>query len=136
MVHIRSSWGGVSAMSAYDDAPDKAGTIVPFAPFAPTPKGNRIPVPRPMTPGGRSWPCCRRPRTWRTKTANAPWTLLTNFRFNFGASEERVREAEAEAAHFRDRAARAEAWLVRIHNEVEQMFFPKRERDPHNTSRQ
>jgi len=25
---------------------------------------------------------------------------------------------------------------VRIHNEVEQMFFPKRERDPHNTSRQ
>jgi len=62
--------------------------------------------------------------------------LLINFRFNFGHPKNGVREAEAEAAHFRDRAARAEAWLVRIHNEVEQMFFPKRERDPHNTSRQ
>jgi hypothetical protein len=47
-----------------------------------------------------------------------------------------LREAEAEAAHFRDRAARAEAWLVRIHNEVEQMFFPKKERDPRGVSRQ
>jgi hypothetical protein len=47
-----------------------------------------------------------------------------------------LREAEAEAAHFRDRAARAEAWLVRIHNEVEQMFFPKKERDRHGVSRQ
>src|SRR5262245_5247405 len=43
------------------------------------------------------------------------------------AAEERVREAEAEAAHFRDRAARAEAWLLRIHTEVEQTFFQKKE---------
>src|SRR5215467_11424741 len=62
--------------------------------------------------------------------------LAHKLSFQLRASEERLREAEAEAAHFRDRAARAEAWLVRIHNEVEQMFFPKRERDPNSMSRQ
>jgi hypothetical protein len=62
--------------------------------------------------------------------------LAHKLSFQLRASEERAREAEAEAAHFRDRAARAEAWLVRIHNEVEQMFFPKKERDPHGVSRQ
>jgi hypothetical protein len=42
------------------------------------------------------------------------------------ATEERAREFEAEAIHFRDRAVRAEDWLARIHNEVEQTFFPQR----------
>ena len=45
------------------------------------------------------------------------------------AAEERARELEAEASHFRDRAARAEDWLLRIHNEVEQTFFQDKERD-------
>jgi hypothetical protein len=44
------------------------------------------------------------------------------------ATEERARTAEAEAAHFRDRANRAEAWLLRIHNEAEQVFFQKKDR--------
>jgi hypothetical protein len=44
------------------------------------------------------------------------------------AAEERASELEAEAAHFRDRAARAEEWLQRIHNEVEQAFFQKKDR--------
>ena len=38
-------------------------------------------------------------------------------------AEERVREFEAEANHFRDRAARAEKWLLRIQTEIEQTFF-------------
>jgi hypothetical protein len=39
------------------------------------------------------------------------------------AAEERAREFEAEANYFRDRAAHAEEWLVRIHTEVQQTFF-------------
>ena len=46
------------------------------------------------------------------------------------AAEERARELEAEAAHFRDRAAHAESWLGRIHSEVEETFFEKKERHP------
>jgi hypothetical protein len=43
------------------------------------------------------------------------------------AAEERAREFEAEANYFRDRAAHAEEWLVRIHTEVQQTFFQKKE---------
>jgi hypothetical protein len=39
------------------------------------------------------------------------------------AAEERSRELEAEANHFRERAATAEKWLVLIHDEVEHTFF-------------
>ena len=43
-------------------------------------------------------------------------------------AEERASELEAEAAHFRNRAVRAEEWLQHIHNEVEQSFFQKKDR--------
>ena len=43
-------------------------------------------------------------------------------------AEERASELEAEAAHFRNRALRAEEWLQHIHNEVEQAFFQKKDR--------
>jgi hypothetical protein len=43
-------------------------------------------------------------------------------------AEERASELEAEAAHFRTRAVRAEEWLQHIHNEVEQAFFQKKDR--------
>ena len=42
------------------------------------------------------------------------------------AAEERARELEAEADHFRQRADIAEKWLVAMHNEVEQTFFQKK----------
>jgi aspartate carbamoyltransferase catalytic subunit len=40
-------------------------------------------------------------------------------------AEARTHEAEAEAAHFRERATRAEGWMLRIREEVEQTFFQK-----------
>ena len=61
--------------------------------------------------------------------------LAHKLSFQLRASEERGREVEAEAAHFRDRAARAEAWLMRIHTEVEQTFFQKKEREPRHIPR-
>ena len=60
-------------MSAYD-APDKAGTIVPFAP---TPKGQQ-------DTGTAADDSGRTIVALLQKTANAPWTLLINFRFSFG----------------------------------------------------
>src|SRR5262249_43817434 len=132
MVHIRSSWGGVSAMSGYD-APDQAGTIVPFAP---TPKGQQDTGAAADDSGRTVGALLQKAADMANEDCKRAMDLAHKLSFQLRASEERVREAEAEAAHFRDRAARAEAWLVRIHNEVEQMFFPKKERDPHNTSRQ
>jgi hypothetical protein len=43
-------------------------------------------------------------------------------------AEEWASELEAEAAHFRNRAVRAEEWLQHIYNEIEQAFFQKKDR--------
>ena len=91
-------------MSSY--APDKAGTIVPFAP-----------TPKPLAESN-------------VVADDSGRTIVALLQLR--AAEERLREAEADAAHFRDRAARAEQWLLRIHNEVEQTFFQKKERDARN----
>jgi predicted polyphosphate/ATP-dependent NAD kinase len=48
------------------------------------------------------------------------------------AAEERAREFEAEANYFRDRAARAEEWLVRIEGELQQTFFQNKEQQQYS----
>jgi hypothetical protein len=40
-----------------------------------------------------------------------------------GRAEKRVRELEAEVSHYRDRATRAEDWLLRVSKEIEEQFF-------------
>ena len=54
--------------------------------------------------------------------------LAHKLSFQLRDAEERARELEAQATYFRERAVRAEDWLLRIHNEVEQTFFSERER--------
>lgn len=39
------------------------------------------------------------------------------------AAEDKIKELEAELRRSNDRASRAEKWLTRVHNEVEQKFF-------------
>jgi hypothetical protein len=55
--------------------------------------------------------------------------LAHRLSFQLRAAEERAREAEAEAAHFRDRTTRAETWMLRIRDEVEQTFFQRKQRE-------
>jgi len=61
------------------------------------------------------------------ETANADCAramdLAHKLSFQLRAAEERARELEAEANHFRERAATAENWLTVIHNGVQQTFF-------------
>jgi hypothetical protein len=59
--------------------------------------------------------------------------LAHKLTFQLRAAEERVQELEVEAAHFRERATRAEDWLQHIHREVEQTFFQKKESGPRQT---
>jgi hypothetical protein len=49
--------------------------------------------------------------------------LAHKLSFQLRTAEERARELEAEANHFRERAVAAEKWLVVIHNGVQQTFF-------------
>src|SRR5262249_38322504 len=42
------------------------------------------------------------------------------------AAEDRARAAEVEVERFRDRAIKAEAWLIRIQNQIEESFFQEK----------
>jgi hypothetical protein len=118
-------------MSAYAPPDKAAGTIVPFAP---TPKAQ--PEVAADESGRTIVAMLQKAADMAKEDCARAMDLAHKLSFQLRASEERLRDAEAEAAHFRDRAARAEAWLVRIHNEVEQTFFQRKERDPHPTPRQ
>jgi hypothetical protein len=105
--------------------PDKPATVVPFAPRS-QPDPNII-----ADDSGRTIVAMLQKAADMAKEDCArAMDLAHKLSFQLRAAEERARELEAEANHFRDRAARAEAWLLRIHNEVEQTFFQKREREP------
>ena len=117
-------------MSAY--APDKPATIVPFAP---TPKGQSDANVVADDSGRSIVALLQRAAEMAKEDCARAMDLAHKLSFQLRAAEERVRELEADAGHFRDRAARAEAWLLRIHNEVEQTFFQKKERDPRQVPR-
>jgi hypothetical protein len=116
-------------MSTY--VPDKPATIVPFAP---TPKQPDVGIV--ADESGRSIiSLLQKAADMAKEDCARAMDLAHKLSFQLRTSEERVKELEAEAGHLRDRATRAEAWLLRIHNEVEQTFFQKKERDPRPTPR-
>jgi hypothetical protein len=43
------------------------------------------------------------------------------------AAEDRIKELEADLHHFQERAIRAENWLRRISQEIENRFFEQKE---------
>jgi len=43
--------------------------------------------------------------------------------FKLHAAQDRIRDLQAETAHYQERAARAEEWLLRISQEIEQRFL-------------
>ena len=111
-------------MSGY--APDKSTTIIPFAPTPKLPADSNVVA----DDSGRTIiGLLQKAADMAKEDCARAMDLAHKLSFQLRAAEERVREAEAEAAHFRNRAERAEAWLLRIHNEVEQTFFQKKERD-------
>jgi hypothetical protein len=105
------------------NAPDKPATIVPFAPTPKAqPEANIV-----ADDSGRSiMALLHKAADMAKEDCARAMDLAHKLSFELRAAEERLREAEAEATHYRDRAARAEQWLTRIHNEVEHTFFQKR----------
>src|SRR5436189_2794817 len=106
--------------------PDKPSTIVPFAPM---PKGQADGHIVADDSGRTIVALLQKAAELAKDDCARAMDLAHKLSFQLRAAEERARELEAEASHFRDRAARAEAWLLRIHNEVEQTFFQSNERE-------
>ena len=126
-------------MSAH--APDKPATIVPFAPMSKGQAEGHIVA----DDSGRTIVALLQKAAEMAKDDCArAMDLAHKLSFQLRAAEERARELEAEAANgrtapvaaSRDRAGRAEAWLLRIHNEVEHTFFQKKDRESRQAPRQ
>jgi hypothetical protein len=119
---------------------DAAKKIIPFTqtakdniPFAPKPKDGSPFAPRPKEvrsdgdPVDRSGHAIVALLQQAAETANAncdrAMDLAHKLSMQLRAAEERVRELELEMRHYHDRAQRAEQWLVRIYDDIEQKFF-------------
>jgi hypothetical protein len=118
-------------MSAH--TPDKSATIVPLAPIA---KGQTDANIVADDSGRAILALLQKAAAMAKEDCARAMDLAHKLSSQLRAAEERARELEVEAAHFRDRAARAEEWLLRIHNEVENSFFQKNDSAPRRGPRQ
>ena len=104
---------------------DKAPTIVQFAP---APKGQPDARIRVEDSGRAIIALLQKAAEMAKDDCARAMDLAHKLSSQLQAAEERASELEAEAAHLRNRAVRAEEWLQHIHNEVEQAFFQKKDR--------
>ena len=105
-----------------DHARDKAPTIVPFAP---APRGHPDANIRADDSGRAIIALLQKAAETAKDDCARAMDLAHKLSAQVRVAEERARELEAEAAHFRERATRAEEWLLRVHNEVKDTFFQK-----------
>src|SRR3954452_1017247 len=112
---------------------ERPATVVPFAPAAKGhPDANII-----ADDSGRTIVAMlQRAAEMAKEDCARAMDLAHKLSFQLRAAEERARDLEAEATHFRDRATRAEAGRLRINKEVENPFSQKKEREPRQPQRQ
>jgi hypothetical protein len=108
-----------------DRGPDQPKTNIPFAP---KPKIGREGNPVADDTGHAIIALLKKAADMAKEDYARAMDVTKSLSFQLRAAEERTREAEAEAAHFRDRATHAETWMLRIREELEQTFFQKKER--------
>jgi hypothetical protein len=104
---------------------DGAGISIPAAPHAKAAPDRTLEADE----SGRAiMSLLQRAATMAKDDCTRAMALANKLASDLRATEERAREAEAAAAHFRNRATQAEAWLVRIRDEVEQIFLSRKAR--------
>jgi hypothetical protein len=109
-------------MSEY--GPDSAGLSIPAPPNS---KAAPERIAEPDESGRAIMALLQRAATMAKDDCTRAMDLAHKLASELRVTEERAREAEAAAAHFRRRATDAEAWLIRIRNQVEQTFFNKKD---------
>jgi hypothetical protein len=122
---------GVTGMSVQPT--DRPATIVPFAH---TPKGNPDANIIADDSGRAILAMLKKAAEQANEDCARAMNLAHKLTFQVRDLEERFRQLELEAAQFRDRATHAEAWLLRIQNDIEDTFFQSKERDPRQRQQQ
>ena len=107
-------------------------TIIPFGqtsketiPFAPKPKEVRADGDAVDRSGQAIVSLLQQAAETANANCDRAMDLAHKLSMQLRAAEERIRELELEMRHYQDRAQRAEQWLVRIYNDIEQKFFEK-----------
>jgi hypothetical protein len=106
-------------MSASSDKPDDA------IPFAPTQKSSKGGANLADDSGLTIIALLQKAADLAKEDCARVMDVAHKLSYQVRTAEERTHEAEAEAAHFRERATCAEGWMLRIREEVEQTFFQK-----------
>jgi hypothetical protein len=110
-----------------EDTPDRSS---PFGPFPPTSKETPDASPVFDEAGNAIITMLQKAAEMAKDDSARAMDHVHRLSFQLHAAEERMREAEAEAVRFRDRATKAEAWLLRIRGEIDETFFHRKEAEP------
>src|SRR5262245_24759651 len=103
-------------------APEPVKKIIPFAPTKDA-RGDLDPVEQ---SGQAIVALLQQAAETSNSNCDRAMDLAHKLSMQLRVAEERVRELEGVIRHYQDRAERAERWLVRIYNDIEQKFFEQK----------
>jgi hypothetical protein len=102
------------------------GPSEPAIPFAPAPKAKAVNVNSddPLDQAGHSViGMLEQAAAVAAENCQHAVDVAHKISLKLRAAEDRIKDLEAEIMHYRERAARAERWLLRISQEIEQRFL-------------
>jgi len=103
-------------------SPDPVKKIIPFAPS----KDGRSDLDPVEQSGQAIVALVQQAAETANSNCDRAMDLAHKLSMQLRVAEERVRELEGVIRHYQDRAERAERWLVRIYNDIEQKFFEQK----------
>jgi hypothetical protein len=97
-----------------------------IVPFAPAPREPERPVADALDDAGQTvMAMLQQAAVTAKENCGRALGVAHGLSLQLRAAEDRIRELEADLQHFQDRALRAENWLRRISQEIENRFFEK-----------
>jgi len=100
------------------------GPSEPVIPFAPAPKAKAVNNADPHDQAGHSViGMLEQAAAVAAENCQHAVDVAHKISLKLRAAEDRIKDLEAEMVHYRERAARAERWLLRISQEIEQRFL-------------
>jgi hypothetical protein len=105
--------------------PSQSEKIVPFAPASRAPGPDAVDK---LDDAGRNvMGLLQQAATTSKENCNRALGVAHGISLQLRAAEDRIKELEADAHHFQERAIRAENWLQRISQEIQNRFLDQKE---------
>jgi hypothetical protein len=98
-----------------------------IVPFAPAPREHERPVADALDDAGQTvMAMLQQAAVTAKENCGRALGVAHGLSLQLRTAEDRIRDLEADLQHFQDRALRAENWLRRISQEIENRFFEKK----------